>query len=287
MDWNTLRAFLAVVRGGTLRVAAEKTDLSPATLSRKLDELEKVIGEKLVERMPSGCVVTAAGERVVGWAEQMEEIAYQIENAREDADDGLEGTVRINADEWLSFLLTTKVVRLREKYPKLRVEILTSHRPYSLVRREADISLRPARPSRGEIVSRRIGEVRYGLYGSSEYVRKNSRAIKAQRWDELEFVGFDELRAGFETDRWLRSLPDAPVPWLCCSYALGIYDGVAASAGLGVLASFMTEHIGSLVPIEKDIPQLAQEVWLGYHSALRGSARVRAVTSFLVELFEE
>jgi DNA-binding transcriptional LysR family regulator len=54
MDWNNLRAFLAVVRGGTLRVAAERTDLSAATVSRRLDELETVVGEKLIGRADGG-----------------------------------------------------------------------------------------------------------------------------------------------------------------------------------------------------------------------------------------
>lgn len=286
MDWNNLRAFLAVVRGGTLRVAAERTDLSAATVSRRLDELEIVVGEKLIERMPTGCVPTVAGQRVAAWAEQMEEIAAQIERTKELEGVGPEGTVRINADEWMSYFLTARIAPLKQRFPGLAVEILTSHRPYSLARREADISLRPFRPSRGDLVGRRVGQVYFGLYGASEYVHAHHDAIAKERWGGLAFVSFDDLRSAFAADSWLRGLPDVPNPWLRCSYALGIFDGVSAGAGLGVLASFLARHSPNLIAVKPVIPELTQDVWLTYHSAVRGSARVKAVTDFIVELFE-
>lgn len=287
VDWNNLRAFLALVRAGSFRSGGESSGQSAATLSRKLDELEAALGEKLIERMPTGCIVTSAGQRIVAYAEQMEALAADIERTRDIQNAGeLTGTVRINADEWVSFFLTQHMAQLHRIYPGIDVEILTSHRPYSLTRREADLSLRPFRPTHGDLVGRRLGRIEFGLYGSLEYIEQNREAVEAQRWSQLSFVGFDDLRADFTADAWLRSLPEAGAPWLRCSYALGIYDGVLAGAGLGVLARFVVQSDRRLTSVIPVIDDLTQDMWLTYHSALRGSARIRVMSDFIAERFE-
>jgi len=287
VDWNNLQAFLALVRAGSFRSGGESSGQSAATLSRKLDELEATLGEKLIERMPTGCIVTSAGQRIVAYAEQMEALSAEIERTRDihKADD-LTGTVRINADEWVSFFLTQHIAQLHRNYPGIDVEILTSHRPYSLTRREADVSLRPFRPTHGDLVGRRLGRLEFGLYGLVDYVEQNRNAVETQQWNRLSFVGFDDLRADFTADAWLRSLPEAGVPWLRCSYALGIYDGVLAGAGLGVLARFVVRSDQRLAPVIPVIDELTQDIWLTYHRALKGSARIRVISDFIAERFE-
>lgn len=288
LDWNDLRALLALVRTGSLRAAAEKTTISPATLSRRIDALESAVGEKLVERLPSGCLVTPTGQRIVACAEQMEEIAGEIARTRDlRASHEPTGTVRINTDEWFSFFLTTRIKAFHERYPRMELEVLTTHRPYSLSRREADISIRPFRPSHPDVVAVRVGVMRFALFGSQPYVECHRQTIVEQDWSKLSFVGFDDLRADMASNMWMRNLPGAPTPRLRCSYALGIYDGVNAGAGLGVLASFAQGFWNDLEPVQTNIEPLAQELWLSYHNGLRDSARIRAVTDYILELTTE
>ncbi|MFJ3483858.1 LysR family transcriptional regulator [Pseudomonas sp. NPDC090202] len=287
-DWNNLRAFLALVRAGSFRSGGERSGQSAATLSRKLDELEAALGEKLVERMPSGCLVTSAGQRIVAYAEQMEALASEVQRTRDTLrPEDLTGTVRIDADEWVSYFLTKHMPELHSQYPGFNIEILASHRPYSLNLREADISVRAVRPTHGDLVGRRLGRVEFGLYGSVAYVQANQEAIDKQEWDRLSFVGFDDQRAQFATDAWLRSLTRADTAWLRCSYSLGIYVGILAGAGLGVLARFVVDQDSRLMPVVPIISEVTQDLWLTYHTALRGSARIRVSADFIAAQFEK
>src|SRR5258708_36793345 len=106
VDWDDLRILVAIAREGTMRSAAAACDLSPPTLSRRLTELERRLGEPLIDRVPSGCTVTAFGARVLAWAEQMEDLAHQIERAA-DVTGGAaaHGPVRINPVEWPAYSL--------------------------------------------------------------------------------------------------------------------------------------------------------------------------------------
>lgn len=279
-SWDDYRVLLALARHRTLRAAASSLGLSPATFSRRLGKLEETIGDKLVDRLPAGCHLTAMGQRVVGWAERMEEASFEIDRARElTAPARLEGTVRVNADEWVSFVLANRMAGLSEQFPHLELEILTSHRPYSLSRREADILLRPLPPAGGDLVTRRVGRLTFGLYAESSYAARHREPLKAADWSRLSFVGLDETRAHFPSEGWLRSLPGWPGAWLRCSYALGIYDGVLAGAGLGVLATYAAARVPNLVPVVDSIPELEQEIWLTTHRALAGSSRIRAVSA--------
>jgi len=287
-NWDDLRLLLLIVQEGALRSAARKAGLSPATLSRRLDDLEEALGQKVVERFQGGCVPTAFGSDIIAWAGQMGEIALEIARTRDRQDaHAASGIVRINTDEWLSYFLTTRFARFHDHFPNVEVEIVTSHRPYSLAQREADIAIRPFRPEQLDLVTRRLGTLSFGLYCSREIAARHAQALARRDWASLPFVGFDEPRAEFQSDRWLRALPGAPAPWMRCSYGLGILDGVAHGAGLGVLATFLATDQENLVAAIPHIPELDQDIWLSMHSGLRTSARIRAVVDFMGEVFSE
>lgn len=288
MNWDDLKILALVVSEGTLRGAAKRLGTSPATLSRRLDDLEAALGQKLVERFQGGCVPTAAGADIAAWAAQMGEIALEVERTRDHQDaHAASGTVRINTDEWLSYFLTTRFARFHSLYPNVEVEIVTSHRPYSLARREADIAIRPYRPEQLDLVTRQLGTLSFGLYGSRAIAARHADAIGRRDWAGVPFVGFDEPRAEFQSDQWLRALPGAPAPWMRCSYGLGILDGVSHGAGLGVLATFLAVDQPDLVAAIPHIPELDQDIWLSMHAGLRTSARVRAVVDFMGEVFAQ
>lgn len=232
VDWNDLRILVEIARGGTMRAAAAACDLSAPTLSRRLTELERRLGEPLIDRVPSGCTVTAFGARVLAWAEQMEDLAHQIERAA-DVTGGAaaHGTVRINAVEWPSYILLKLLGSFQDRLPGLAIEVLTSRRPYSLARREADIALWSECPDEGDLYVRRIGRIRFGLYGSRDYYLRHKAAIVRKEWDKLSFVGYDDRQPDHPATQWLKSLPGAPAPSLRSSYGMGVFDGVLGAPG--------------------------------------------------------
>jgi DNA-binding transcriptional LysR family regulator len=61
MNLDELRAFLAVVDGGSLAAASTALRFPMATLRRRIDELEVRMGVKLLVRSRQGAVPTSAG----------------------------------------------------------------------------------------------------------------------------------------------------------------------------------------------------------------------------------
>lgn len=286
LDWDDLKILVAIARSGTLRAAAASCGLSAPTLSRRLSELERQLGEPLIDRVPSGCTVTAFGARVLVWAEQMEELAHRIERAADvTGNAGPKGIVRINAVEWPSYVLLKLLGSFQDRLPGLSIEVLTSQAPYNLARREADIALWSECPEEGDLYVRRIGKIRFGLYCSRDYFLRHKTAIASRDWAGLSFVGYDDRQGSHPVTQWMKTLNGAPAPSLRSSYGTGVFDAVLGGSGLGVLAQLAGRTTSELVCVEKHIKVLDQDVWMVLHPALRESERIRTVANLLVEVF--
>src|SRR5205807_3574962 len=79
IDWDDVRYFLAVARGGSVRAAAERLGVNHATVLRRIAQLEERLGVHMFEKLPSGYRPTAAGEEVLEFADQMEASSHRLE----------------------------------------------------------------------------------------------------------------------------------------------------------------------------------------------------------------
>ena len=78
IDWDDVRYFLAVARGGSVRAAAEHLGVNHSTVLRRIAQLEERLGAQMFEKLPSGYRLTAAGEEVLELANQMEASSHQL-----------------------------------------------------------------------------------------------------------------------------------------------------------------------------------------------------------------
>src|ERR1700757_2580369 len=79
IDWDDIRYFLAVARGGSVRAAAKSLGVNHATVLRRIAQLEERLGALMFEKLPAGYHLTAAGEEVLELAKQMEASSLKLE----------------------------------------------------------------------------------------------------------------------------------------------------------------------------------------------------------------
>src|ERR1700759_2907191 len=72
IEWDDVRYFLAVARGGSVRAAAERLGVNHSTVLRRITQLEERLGVHIFEKLPSGYRLTAAGEEILEFAHEME-----------------------------------------------------------------------------------------------------------------------------------------------------------------------------------------------------------------------
>src|SRR6266568_7294322 len=95
IDWDDVRFFLAVARGGSVRAAAERLGVNHATVLRRVTQLEERLGARMFEKLPSGYRLTAAGEEVLEFADQMEASAHLLETRVFGRDQSVHGLLRV------------------------------------------------------------------------------------------------------------------------------------------------------------------------------------------------
>jgi DNA-binding transcriptional LysR family regulator len=163
-DWHLFRAFLAVVREGSLSSAARVLGTTQPTMGRQVAALEAALGVKLFTRSLDGLSPTEVGLRLIPSAEAM---AAAVEAAKRSASgevDELQGTVRVTASDVIGGeVLPSILAGIRAVYPRISVELALSNRNEDLLRGDADIAVRMVRPTQGALVAKRIAALRAGF----------------------------------------------------------------------------------------------------------------------------
>lgn len=79
-DWDIYRCFVTVARTGGLTGAAQATGLSPATVGRRMLELEERTGRSLFIRSQTGYTLTGDGRFLFEQLQEMEAAARKVES---------------------------------------------------------------------------------------------------------------------------------------------------------------------------------------------------------------
>jgi DNA-binding transcriptional LysR family regulator len=143
IDWDDIRYFLAVARGGSVRAGAERLGVNHATVLRRIAQLEDRLGAQMFEKLPSGYRLTAAGEEVLELAEQMEASSHQLETRVLGRDQNVRGPLRVTlAPTLATHLLMPDFADFARLHPDIEMEIISSGDLANLTNREADVAIR-------------------------------------------------------------------------------------------------------------------------------------------------
>ena len=143
IDWDDVRYFLAAARGGSVRAAAKSLGINHATVLRRIAQLEEHLGAQMFEKLPSGYRLTAAGEEVLEFANQMEASSHQLETRVFGRDQSVRGLLRVTMPPFLAtHLLMPDLADFARLHPDIEIEIVSTGEVVNLTNREADVAIR-------------------------------------------------------------------------------------------------------------------------------------------------
>jgi len=284
MDWALLQSFAAVGAHGSLSAAARATGTSQPTLSRHISTLEQRLGERLFDRATGGVELTAVGLGLLRHAQKMADAAAHLSIAAEGRTESLTGSVRITASQIVATLILPSILTdLRALEPEIDLEIVASDQTDNLLLREADIAVRMYRPTQQDVFTKKVGDLKMGMYASTSYLDRHGRPETLVSILDHDVIGYDRStqiidgfkQAGIEVDRDFFAFR--------CDDQVVCWQMVTAGYGIG----FNQIQIGDGDPrVERvqaagSVGQLP--VWLTAHVELKTNPRVRRVFDFLSE----
>lgn len=281
-NWDDVRFFLTVHRHGNLARAGAALKLDPTTVGRRISSLEAKLGARLFDRTSHGYRLTAAGTRLRPRAERIEEEAMAVERDVAGTDQRLQGRVRLSATE----MLTTRFIAPRletfyQEFPEICVELVCTNRDIDLVRREADIALRLARPDHEDLIVKKLFTIELGFYANHDYVQRFGMPPQSGEWSGHRVVMFADGRPFRRENGWVEANLRGAKTVMRSDSVSSIYSAAVGGLGVALLPSEVAKQDGKLTRIPFDGAPEPRSAWQAVHRDLRHSARIRAVLDFL------
>ncbi|MBM3115850.1 LysR family transcriptional regulator [Jeongeupia naejangsanensis] len=284
LDWNDLKFFLAVARGGGLTPAAQALGTSASTVSRHVDALEARLGVRLFMRQQRGYLLTDEGSALFGQVAEVERATQAVERSRGRLDGGeVSGLIKVATSETLgNHLLAPNLAGFVAQHPRAQVELVVSRHLADLNRREADLALRMMEPGSAivgaDYIAHPLGKVRFGLYATPVLVAAHPD------WRTMPYLSWDESWGDYSMGNWLIAQYGGREPLLRANNLQAQY--AAACSGLGLV--MLPHFLGGADPLLEALPgtpePAGRDLWIVYHRDLKASRRVQAMRRYIEEL---
>lgn len=284
-NWDLYRFFLSVARAGSISAASNQLSESPATVGRKIRELETALSATLLDRSVSGITLTSCGSRMVEHAEQME---CQIRSICEAvfADDGqLKGAVTVAAPSGLGqTVLAPHLRELHNRHPAIRIQLALATARVNLFNREADIAVRIGGRETDRLVSEKLGDVRFGLYASPLYLDQLDPFQSSADLDGHNIIaGTGALAETAQVQEFATLTSECNVA-LTTDSIFAQLEAVRSGLGIAPLPHYLGRAYPGLIELLPGLLKSSAELWLLMHPDLKDIARVKMVHEFLSDI---
>lgn len=282
MDWDDIKIFLALMRTGTVRAAAEKLGISHSTVARRIEAMEQKLAVRLFDRLPSGYVVTPVGEDMLKVAEHVETELGGLERRILGHDHKLVGRIKVTMVDALAVgLLMPHLSEFTEKYPEIDLEIDVTYDAADLSNREADVALRFAQNPPELLIGRRLLTCATAAYATGDYLDRHDldNPDSLDNWGRARWIGFGPQRP--QPDWVKKSLfPTLPVKGQLVSLMVQL-EACKNGMGIGMLPCFLADPDPNLHRLSSPVQVPNFDLWLLTHPDTRTNARIRVFKDFI------
>jgi DNA-binding transcriptional LysR family regulator len=285
LSLDDLRLLAQLAKYATFLETGQRLGMSTTTVSRRIAALEACVGARLVNRSPSGAVLTEVGQRLVTDTHALTCDLEARVRAISGADCHMSGHVKLSVVEGLVPAVVQAVRSFRQQHPHVSFTLDSSHRALDMSRGEADMALRTLKPRSEGVVLRSVGAIHFGVYSSaqSDLTKKTGNMTALLAKSEAVTLG-GELR-GLKESIWLRQATRAVA--LEVETLSALMEAVRLGIGVGALPDEMVAHDPSLRRLGDCTGVPRKTLWLVMNAASAKVARVRGFSRHLIDALQQ
>lgn len=232
-----LAVFARIIKHGSLSSAAASLGTSRSAISKQLSQLESKLEMRLINRSTRKLSLTEAGEKLLAKANQIDETLNEITLLREEMSGALSGHLKVTCSTGLGREhLVPALHEFYQRYPKISLHIMLEDRFSDLVAEQIDVAIRVGHLPSSSLVARRLGEMRWAICASPDYLRRHGRPQQPQHLLEHNCLFYQN--SGHKMSTWVFH-KDAEEHRISVQGSLSMNDSgalvKAAIDGIGIL----------------------------------------------------
>lgn len=291
---TSMKVFAAVARLGSFVAAAEDLDISNATCSKYIRDLETSLGARLLNRTTRQLSLTEVGsayhKKVIDILNEVEEAEQCVSELQNEP----VGTLRImSLPSFGSFHIARAIKGYKKQYPKVAIELNLSDDFDNLVDRGMDLAFRVGELEDSSNVALKISSSRLIVSASPEYLKECGTP---QTPDELiNHVCLSTTNNVVFTPHWtfkidgVKTTIDIKSNYLTSNIADSLRVAAINGSGLIQLPSYMIGldiQSGRLNPVLEKYEPNPLPINLIYAHRKHMSVKIRSFVDYMQDFFE-
>jgi DNA-binding transcriptional LysR family regulator len=195
-DLNDLYYYSIVVEKGGFAAAGRALDIPKSRLSRRIAQLEDRLGVRLLQRSTRRFAVTDAGQRFYRHCQTVIAEAQAAEEAVAELTTEPRGLVRVSCPVSITQNVMTEILpEFCEKYPQVRLMLISTNRRIDLINEGVDIAIRVRfkLDTDADLVLRTFGRSSALLVASPAYLSKHGRPKTPDELSRYATISISEL----------------------------------------------------------------------------------------------
>lgn len=289
---RSYEVFATIVASGGFNRAAAELAISPANVSRHIQQLEQALGTRLLERTSRRMELTDSGRELYTRARTILDEVADLEGGLTADSRTARGRLRVNAPltfglAWLNPLITG----FAENHPAIELDIHYSDRVIEMADESFDVALRISRAGAESLVSRRVATTRMLVCAAPTLLAGEGEIAHVEDLRGLPRAGYlfsDSANVWtLEATDGTRHAIDTPCTTMCAN-GLGLKATVLRADAIALLPEFLVQRellSGQIVEVLPTLRADAMDVRIVYAHRRHLARRARLFIDFVVESF--
>jgi len=284
---EAMALLVAAVDAGSQSAAARKLRIPPATMSRKLSDLESHLGARLLVRSARRLALTDAGRAYVEACKRILEDVAEAERAAVGEYRSPRGQLLVTAPVVFGRLHVLPIVNaFLTSHGEIDVRLMLVDQVVNLVEERVDVAVRIGDLPDSSLVASRVGTVRRVACGSPTYLARRGTPRSPDDLRDHDCITFEAIASAeewkFVADRFESIIPVHSR--LAVNTAEAAIDAAIAGAGITRALSYQVAdelRLGTLVLVLQEFEPPAWPVSLVYAGGRYLPLKVRAFLDFV------
>ncbi len=283
MNWDDFRIANQVAISGTLTAAGEALGINHATVIRHINRLEDALNAKLFIRHQRGYQLTDAGRLM---QKAMPRIQSQFNHLAEDislTENTLAGVLTITTVSSLALLLNPSLKKFQERYPEIRIQIISTDDRISLETGEVHASLRITDAiNEPDLIGHKLKSFPIKLWAAKSYIKQYDIPKDESEYAKHKWVlpMGKKRNIPFIKDL-LEKIPSEQLVYQSNSFR-DIHSAIREGMGIGPITEYDPALMDGLACLPIKLKRGDEAfLWFVYHKNIKHNQRVKVLLDFL------